>query len=1189
MRPVFNAALICAFGAFFFAGPTALFSQTNEGAIAGTVVDDTGAVIVGAKVVINGQATGARQETVTSNGGGYRFPSLSVGLYDLTIEREGFATLKQTAVRVEVGSTTSVNVALRVGSASQNVTVSATAETLKQDSADIGTVVDTKQVIELPLALGGVGALRSPEAFTFLAPGTTGPGTANSSNGVFISKVNGGQNFGNDILLDGASILRTENGSSFDEAAPSVEAIQEFKIFTSTFSAQYDRTTGGIDSFTTKSGTNQYHGTTYDIFRNTALDANTWFNAGYRAKCALGDVNCRNTYSTPSDKKNDYGLNLGGPVWVPRLYNGKDKTFFFFNWEQYLQRVGATNVSTVPTAAERSGDFRQVLTNIQVGTNPCDGSPVFQGQIFDPATQRVGPTALPCRTAFPNNIIPASRISTVAQTVLQQYLPAPVTSGLTQNYAYLNANPLTNSVWNLRIDHSFSQNSRLFVSYSGRDNTRYTSTGRAYPSPADSLGWDQNFITHYVRAGWDYTLNPTLLNHLNLGFNRTNSLNYTDGALLGIAQNIDWDAKLGIKGASGNNFPNFTFGEGIRSIGRGNDDDEIDNGVRINDSVSWIKGRHSLTFGMDARPQVYSTVRQSTQSGVLNFTRNQTAASQALGSTSGNGFASFLIGAVSNGTRYLLPHYPRWTFGYYAGFAQDDFKVTNSLTLNLGLRYNVDLPRTESFNNTSTFSPTALNPGAGNRPGALIFGTTCKCNAKWADTYWKAISPRFGFAWAPAALGKRTVVRGGYSIFYGALQYTDSGAQTIQGYAASPNFFNSDNFTPAFNLDAGFPSYPNPPLLDPSYVNGQNPYYVAPNYGRPSMTQNWSVQIQQQLTTNLVASLGYVAQHSTRLRSALLNINNINPSYFTLGDVLTAQVGSAAAQQAGVATPYPGFTGNVSQAIRPYPQYGRINTTILENAGQTTYHSLQATLEQRFSSGVSVQASFTWSKILTDADSSIPQTNAGVNQDQNPYNLNQEKALSIQDIPLTLTVAWLYELPLGQGKRWLNKGLISNVVGGWQVGGVQRYQSGEPVSFGCANGIPGWDNCIRFSRVPGQSIYSASVVSNQFDPFVNSYYNRAAFIDPNANRSGGAYHLGDYPRVDGDARMKPYYNEDFSLIKNMHIVESVRLQFKAEFLNAFNRHVFATPDTGPYSPTFGLVSGTIDSPRAVQFTLRVNF
>lgn len=1179
---LFNVAILVTFATF-------LSAQTNQGALSGNIVDETGALVTGATVRVTSQATGAHYEA-TSTEGGYRFPSLPIGLYDLIVEHAGFTTAKNMGVRVQVGSTTSVNVALQIAGVAQNVTVTAEAAVaVKQDTSDIGTVINTRQVVELPLALGGVGALRSPEAFKFLAPGTAGPGTSNSSNGIWISKINGGQAFGDELLLDGASILRTENGSSFDEAAPSVEAIQEFKIFTSSFSAQYDRTTGGVTTFLTKSGTNQYHGTAYDIFRNTVLNANTWFNSGYRAKCASGDADCRSRYATPPDRKNDYGLNLGGPVRIPKVYNGANKSFFFFNWEQYLQNVGGTYTSTVPTLAQRGGDFSGLVTSAQIGTNPCDGSPVFSGQIFDPASQRIGPTGLPCRSVFPGNIVPANRISQVAKNILA-YLPNPTASGTTQNYAQSDANPLANTVWTLRVDQYFSEKSRIFAMYSGRDNTRRTS-GRAYPGVADSNGWNQDFITHYFRGGWDYTFSPALLNHFNVGFNRTNSLNYSDGAIVGRAQNVDWDAKLGIKGASGDNFPTVNFGEGIRAMSRGNDDDEIDNGWRFNDSIMWIKGRHSFTFGADVRRQLYSTIRQSTQAGVLNFARNQTAASQVLSSTSGNGFASFLLGAVNSGTIYLLSHYPRWLHGYYAGFVQDDFKISQTLTLNLGFRYNLDVPRVESYNNTSNFSPTAPNPAAGNRPGALIFGTTCNCNARWAETYKKAISPRFGFAWAPAAFKTRTVFRGGYGIFYGPLQYTDSGSQMMQGWLGTPNFFNTDNFTPGFALDSGYPYFAPPPTLDPSYVNGSNPYYIAPNYGRVSMTQSWSLQIQQQLGTDLIVTAGYTGQRSTHLRSALLNMNNMGVQYFALGDTLNAGVTSTAAQSASVAVPYAGFTGNVSQALRPYPQFGRIITTVLENVGQSSYHSLQATVERRFHAGLSLQGSFTWAKTLTDADSLMPGLYTGLTQNQNPNNLDLDKAVSLQSIPLMGTFAWIYELPFGPGRKWVNHGFAGVLAGGWQIGGVQRYQSGAPVSFGCATAIPGWDNCVRFSRGDGQSIYSQQVLNGAFDPFVNRYYNPAAFVDPNANRRGGAYQFGNYPRVSEDARMTPYYNEDFSVVKNIPLprLEAARLQFKAEFLNAFNRHVFASPDTSPYSPTFGLVTGTVDSPRNIQFTLRLNF
>ena len=285
---------------------------------------------------------------------------------------------------------------MKPGAAAESVTVNADAPALETATSDLGGLVTSKQIVELPLALGGVGALRSPEAFEFLLPGTVGPGTANSNNGIFLSKIAGGQNYGNEVLIDGASQQRSENGSSFDEEAPSVEALQEFKITTALPQAEYGRTTGGIENFVTRSGTNTFHGTAYEIFRNTALDANTWFNNGNEAFFCSGandTPECRAQYDVPKDNKNDYGVNLGGPVWIPKLYNGKNKLFFFFSWEQLQYNVGATNTSTVPTVAMRNGDFSGPLiyrTDLPpVGVNPCQGNaPVYQGEIFDPQTQR---------------------------------------------------------------------------------------------------------------------------------------------------------------------------------------------------------------------------------------------------------------------------------------------------------------------------------------------------------------------------------------------------------------------------------------------------------------------------------------------------------------------------------------------------------------------------------------------------------------------------------------------------------------------------------------------------------------------------------------------------------------------------------------------------------------------------------
>ncbi len=1180
-----------AFGLFLSSAASVfLFAQTNNGAISGNVLDPTGAAVDGATVTATDTATG-RTLTTTAAAGSYRFPSLVIGKYDVTASAPGFSSSKQTGVNVLVSSTAAVNLTLTVGDVAQSLTVSAEGTSIQSESSDIGTTVDTHQVIELPLALGGVGAMRSPEAFVFLTPGATGPGTGNSNNGIFISKIGGGQNFGNEILLDGASILRTENGSSFDEAAPSVEAIQEFRVITSTLPAEYDRTTGGVESFTIKNGTNLFHGTAYDIFRNDDLDANTWFNNGRLARCAPGDALCQSNNGRPKDKKNDYGVNLGGPVWIPKIYNGKDKTFFFFNWEQYQEKVGGTGTANVPSVAERGGDFSALLTNQQIGTNPCNGTPIFAGQIFDPATQTPGPGGIPCRTAFPGNIVPANRISAVAKNFLAYY-PQPTGPGTINNYTHSDSNPLFNTTYQIRIDQNFSDKSKVYASYSSRENARYTGT-RIFPDPVDPNGWNQDFITHYARVGWDYIFTPTLLNHVNVGYNRTNSINFTPAVLQASGGNFSWAAKLGLQnitGAVGHQFPNVNLGEGVPRLGTSNNDDNVDNGERFNESLSWTKGKHNLEFGVDFRNQLYSTFSQGTDSGVYNFGRAATAATPDVTSNSGNGIASFLLGDVGGASRQITGHIARWTQPYFAVFAKDDFKLRPNLTLNLGMRWNLDVPRSESHNDTSNFSPTAPNPGANGRPGALIFGNLCKCNAKWADTYYKAFAPRFGFAWTPGVLGNSLVVRGGYGIFYSPLQYTDFGGNQQQGYSASPNLNSLDAFTPRFQWDGGFPNVVLPPNFDPGQTNGQGgTNYIKPEYGRPGLIQSWSLQVQKQLGGNMVGTVGWVGSHGTHLRSALENVNNIDPRYFSLGNQLLQPVSN---NTAGVGLPYSSFspTAQVQQALRPFPQYQYLYTDVLQNSGQSTYEALQATLERRFSAGISLQASFAWQKNITNADSILPGINGGTQQIQNPDDLKQEKAISIQDIPVVFTIAYLYELPFGKGKRFLNgNDIASAVLGGWQIGGVQRYQSGEPTAFGCAQGIPGWDNCIRFDRVSGQSPLSDAVRSGDFDPFAGRYYNRAAFVDPNVNRNGGAYRLGNYPRVNGDVRMKPYYNEDFSIIRNFRVREGVAVQLKGELLNAFNRHIFSRPDTGPNSPNFGLVTGTIDGPRNVQFTLRVNF
>jgi hypothetical protein len=434
------------------------------------------------------------------------------------------------------------------------------------------------------------------------------------------------------------------------------------------------------------------------------------------------------------------------------------------------------------------------------------------------------------------------------------------------------------------------------------------------------------------------------------------------------------------------------------------------------------------------------------------------------------------------------------------------------------------------------------------------------------------------------------VLRGGYGIYYAPLQYTDFGGRMQQGYSSSPTISSVDAFQRAFNWDSGFPNVTLPPSLDPTQKNGQNGMdYIKPEYGQPGKIQSWSFQIQRQVTKDMVATVGYVGMRSDHLRSAIDNVNNMPFSNVSLGDTLLQNING---NTAGVPLPYPGFNGQVQQALRPFPQYQWIYTDVLQNRGTATYDSLQASLERRFAAGLQAQVSFTWQKTITDSDSSLPGINGGVTQIQNPQDLSIDRSVSIQDVPVMFVAAWIYELPFGRGKPFLKEGIARAVLGGWQIGGVQRYQSGIPTTFCGATGIPGWDQCIRFDRVPGQSVLTAAATSGHFDPFKDRQFNRAAFFDPNLPSNGrgtGAFRLGNMPRALTDARTWGYRNEDFSIIRNFRLTEPVSFQLKAELLNAFNRHIFSAGNNAVNNANFGLVTGLVDSPRNVQFTFRLNF
>jgi Carboxypeptidase regulatory-like domain/TonB dependent receptor-like, beta-barrel len=1187
-----------------------LWAQSDRGTITGTVTDATGGVVAGASITATNSNTGVSSKTISGANGNYTIPLLRVGTYTVTAEQPGFKKLLRQAVTVPVGQTVHLDLALEVGEVTQSVEVQAEAPQLRPDTSDLGTVISSQQVEDLPLV--GVGEQRSPAIFMILAPGVTGRGqTYLGSAAAFGERhwsttVSGSQSGAFEFHLEGSIIAQPGEASSFRTLGFPQDAVGEFKITSINAPAEYGRSAAGFTSFTLKSGDNQLHGSLYEYLRNDALDARGFFTP--KAK----------------NKQNEFGFTVGGPI-------HKDKTFFFGWYNGFRVVKGASgHVDTVPTAEEKQGNLSAYLNLAnQIGTDAL-GRPVYQGAVYDPATTRTvaagavdqgtgltntSGTSAVLRDAFgataasgwtPTNIIPSNRFDAVSAKILPLFEP-PNLPGIRGNLSSSFVDNTRTNQWGTKIDHAISDRNKINGSFLWA--RQYTPGFSPYTGPLTNAIPSSQDI-RILRLSEDLIARPNLVNHVTFGFNRTRS-----GTIPG-PEALGWPAQIGLTGVNeAGVFPGLNIADQGNTYGNTGINYSADNNFDVNETLTWIKGRHTAKFGFEYLKMQYNTLGFGRDAGYFSFAYGETALPgfpQTLTGT-GNGLGSFLLGQVDAGNvnTYTGGTYER--SGYYSLYAQDDFKLSPKLTINYGIRYELYLPTVEKFNNMSWVDRTTPNPGAGNYPGAVVFATSDRRSPTEAFT--KAFAPRLGLAYR---INDKTVLRASYGIFYGAGGYVRAiRGQYNQGVTSSSNSLTTPDqgITPAFVFDEGWPaSNPNftyPPSKNPAYGLTGGPRMLDPTDARPPDLQNWTLNLQRELPGQILFDVAYVGNKGTHLPSRLLPTNQMSDQYLSLGSQLFTNVGDPSVQALSVVqalpvdpatghhVPFTGFESiwgagaTLGQALRPFPQYGTEDFShqmrrFFEGVGVSNYQALQVKVNKRFSQGLTFLASYTWSKTLTDAESQASEFSGFLSD---AYNRKAEKSYSINDYPHNLVLSYSYELPFGPGKKFANAGgAAGKILGGWKVAGIQQYQSGGPNMIFVGN--PLWplegSNGFSFrpSIVPGVPQKSPAVESGNFQPNVDSLVNSAAF------RSPDPFTFGDASRTLGSVRRFSYLNEDISIIKRTQITERVSVDFRADFLNAFNRTVFGLGTGGDQYGTLvgsGLINSQSNVPREIQFGLKINY
>lgn len=1154
-----------------------LSAQSGRGRITGEVTDTSGAMIPAVEVTVVNPANQTEYKASTNEAGLYSVVNLPTGAYTVTFKRDGFKTVERSGITVGVSQVVNLTVQLPVGGVAESITVSEDVGLLQTENAEVGTTMKSAIATDLPLNVTGA---RSIESFAYaITPSVEG----NS----WSSRIAGGADFTKEVIIDGTSQV-SQIGGYIGESSPSMEAVAEFKVQTSGISAEYGRTGGGVFNFALKSGSNQFHGSAFAYLRNEVFNANTWQNNALAAM----NPDKADDYKRAKDRQHLWGLSLGGPVL-------KNKTFFFAAWEPYNQNrfvLGGLN-STTPTTPFLNGDFSAILRKdlAPLGKDKA-GNDIYPGQILDPKTGLV----------FANNIIPQSRISSVSRKITDIYRKsyAPMAPDRIVNNMALPAyvDPkFEQKQLTYKIDHNFSDKNRISGSHIWTHRPRTLVDAGGIWDTTDPTGGPlaksrlHEVTTHALRASDTHVFSPAVLNVLSVGYNR-----FRNPSTAWSASSGNWPDTLGFGDIGGTNFPEIDFGGAVNGIsttgiGYNSNDFYVTNVYLLNNSLSWVKGRHNMKFGFEGRH-----MQMNSHSGPprldFNFTNNSTGVPAVPWSNQvGLGFASFLLGEVES-AEMTVPIDLYGRRNYFAFYAQDDFKASSRLTLNFGLRWEFTTPYHEKYGRWTNLGMHALNPKTGTA-GALEFAdsgsTSFEKNRDWFE-----FGPRAGFAYQAS---NRLVARGGYGVFFspiGLNYWSGVPYGFAPGYRGVNQVRPNGDLSPAFNWDGGYPGKFAPALKDPSYM----PWGVVntdENSLKAGYIHQYNAGVEYEITSNLVVGVNYMGNIGRRLQSGDLRRNQpFQPVYSNMlkaGKEWNWVSDEASAADAGVKYPYAGFSNFAFMAATPYPQVAETWGPIFfvgSPLGKSQYNALQLTLSKRLSKGLAAEMSYTLSKSTTNVDSGW-QERWWTGNIQDVTKLDEEaRVVAPFDRRHVYKGYVSYDLPFGKGKKFASNanGFVNALIGGWTLSTVFRYESGAPLQVLSANWYPGWNMSGASSYA---NITDVADFSNYFD---RSKYNAASQADPNnrffnpktfANPERGDF--GNAPRFLNQLRGFGAAYEDLGILKNFTIMEKFRFQIRAEFLNIFNRHYFDNPTTDMNSPYFGQVVSSTGTPRQGQLGARFEF